>query len=98
MMLIYIYYEQHIYKKTTLLYNERFVYFRLLNDTIIGGNFLYRKKNVNVIILLLVCLLIIIIINVVLHVRIYIVYTSGVGPIFIIFLIIFLIVLLYLKG
>ncbi|MBT2757713.1 hypothetical protein J7E71_17635 [Mesobacillus foraminis] len=57
-----------------------------------------RNRNVNVIILLLTCLLIMLIVNVLIHVRVYIVYSSGIGPIFMIGFIIFLIALLYLKG
>ncbi|MGX6445101.1 hypothetical protein ACWM35_17955 [Neobacillus sp. K501] len=57
-----------------------------------------RNKNVQVVVFLLFVLLIILIVNVILHVKIYIVYSTGVGPIFLIGLIIFLIVLLYFKG
>lgn len=59
---------------------------------------LYRNRNVNIAIFLLFCLLIILIVNVFLHVKIYIVYSSGIGPLFVIGLVIFLIVLFYYKG
>ncbi|WHY65089.1 hypothetical protein [Neobacillus sp. SuZ13] len=57
-----------------------------------------RNKNVQLTIVLLVCLLVILIIHALLHIRIYFVYSTGLGPIFLIGLIIFLIALLYFKG
>ncbi|WP_251552268.1 hypothetical protein [Neobacillus muris] len=59
---------------------------------------MYRNKNINIIILLLCCLLLAFIVHVLTHVRIYVVYSTGIGPILVIGLIIGLIVLLYFKG
>ncbi|MEH7416833.1 hypothetical protein V7266_16225 [Neobacillus drentensis] len=57
-----------------------------------------RNKSVQLTIFLLCCLLMILIIHAILHIRIYFVYTTSLGPIFLIGLIIFLIALLYYKG
>ncbi|WP_175990550.1 hypothetical protein [Bacillus sp. Marseille-Q1617] len=57
-----------------------------------------RNANVNAVIFVLFFLLIIHVIRIILHAKIYIVYSMGVGPLFLIGLIIFLIVLLYFKG
>ncbi|MGR3765519.1 hypothetical protein [Rossellomorea sp. NS-SX7] len=57
-----------------------------------------RKTNVNAAIFLLFFLLFIHVIRIILHAKIYIVYSMGVGPLFLIALIIFLILLLYFKG
>lgn len=50
------------------------------------------------VILLLFILLVVHIIRIILHVRIYVVYSMGIGPVFLIGLIIFLIVFLYFKA
>ena len=63
-----------------------------------GVDGLYRNKNLKIILFLLFCLLITLIVNVLLHVKIYIVYSTGIGPLFLIGLILFLIGLLYFKG
>lgn len=63
-----------------------------------GGHYLNRNKNVQIILFLLCVLLLVLIVNVITHLKIYIVYSSGVGPIFVIGLIIFLIILLYYQG
>ncbi|MBS4214537.1 MULTISPECIES: hypothetical protein [Neobacillus] len=57
-----------------------------------------KNNNVLIVMFLLLILLIVLIINVIIHVKIYVVYSSGVGPIFLIGLIIFLIALFYFKG
>ncbi|PEQ93226.1 hypothetical protein CN481_12920 [Bacillus sp. AFS006103] len=57
-----------------------------------------RNKNVQLTIFLLFCILIILIIHALLNIRIYFVYSTGFGPIFLIGLIIFLIALLFFKG
>ena len=50
------------------------------------------------IIYLCICLFIILVVNVILNLRIYIVYSSGVGPIFLVGLLILAIVVLYFKN
>ncbi|MCM3117840.1 hypothetical protein M3610_21540 [Neobacillus sp. MER 74] len=57
-----------------------------------------RNKNVQLTIVILVCLLAILIVHALLNIRIYFVYSTGLGPIFLIGLILFLIALLYFKG
>ncbi|MCM3727058.1 hypothetical protein M3226_15345 [Neobacillus cucumis] len=57
-----------------------------------------RNKNVQLTIFLLSCLLIILIVHAILHIKIYFVYSTSLGPIFLIGLIIFLIAILYYKG
>ncbi|PLS02451.1 hypothetical protein [Neobacillus cucumis] len=57
-----------------------------------------RNKNVQLTIFLLCILLIILIVHAILHIKIYFVYSTSLGPIFLIGLIIFLIALLYYKG
>ncbi|MBE4909862.1 hypothetical protein IM538_13535 [Cytobacillus suaedae] len=57
-----------------------------------------RNKNVDLVIFLLFCLLIMLIVHVILHVKVFVVYSASLGSIFMIGLIIFLIVLLYLKA
>ncbi|MDM5327090.1 hypothetical protein [Neobacillus sp. CF12] len=58
----------------------------------------YRNRNVQIAILVLICILVILIVHAILHIKIYIVYSTGVGPILLIGLIIFLIALLYFQG
>ncbi|KKI90407.1 hypothetical protein WQ54_20830 [Bacillus sp. SA1-12] len=57
-----------------------------------------RNKNKHLILLLGLLLLIILIVNILLYVKIHIVYTSGIGPFFQIGFIILAIIILYLKG
>ncbi|MEH7073609.1 hypothetical protein [Neobacillus drentensis] len=57
-----------------------------------------RNRNVQLTIVVLVCLLVILIVHAILNIRVYFVYSTGIGPIFLIGLIIFLIALLYFKG
>jgi hypothetical protein len=66
--------------------------------TMMGAVSLYRNKNVNLILFLLFCLLLILVVHIIMNVRIYLVYSTGIGPILVIGLIIGLIVLLYFKG
>jgi len=57
-----------------------------------------RNKNVQLTMLILVCLLIVLMINVILDIKIYFVYHTSIGPLLLMGIIIFLIVLLYFKG
>jgi hypothetical protein len=57
-----------------------------------------RNRNVQIAILVLLGILVILIIHAILHIKIYIVFSTGVGPILLIGLIIFLITLLYFQG
>ncbi|MEG9295307.1 hypothetical protein V6B33_02495 [Mangrovibacillus sp. Mu-81] len=62
---------------------------------------MYRNKRnplVNISIFILIFLLIIHVIRFILHAKVYIVYSMGLGPILLMGLIVFLIVYLYLKG
>ncbi|WP_453993803.1 hypothetical protein [Bacillus nitroreducens] len=56
-----------------------------------------RNKNIQIAILLLILILVVLIVHVILHVNVYIVYSASLGTIFMIGLIIFLIILLFLK-
>ncbi|MFP7296716.1 hypothetical protein [Neobacillus niacini] len=57
-----------------------------------------RNRNVHMAILVLIGILVILIIHAILHIKIYIVYSTGMGSILLIGLIIFLIALLYFQG
>ncbi|MCA1064965.1 hypothetical protein QTG56_09425 [Rossellomorea sp. AcN35-11] len=59
---------------------------------------MYKDRFMSAVILLLFILLVVHIIRIILHVRIYVVYSMGIGPVFLIGLIIFLIVFLYFKA
>ncbi|WP_462410317.1 hypothetical protein [Neobacillus sp. Marseille-QA0830] len=59
---------------------------------------MYRNKNVNIILILLSILVILVIAHVITHIKVYVVYSTGLGPIFVIGLIICLIVLFFFKG
>ncbi|MCA1054004.1 hypothetical protein LCM10_03310 [Rossellomorea aquimaris] len=59
---------------------------------------MYRSNQVNAAIVILFCILIIHIVRIILHVKVYFVYSMGLGPLFLIGLIIFLIIFLFLKG
>jgi hypothetical protein len=63
-----------------------------------GADCLSRNKYMIPILVLCIFLLIILVVNVFLHIRIHIVYSSGVGPFLLIGLIIMAIVILYVKG
>ncbi|TYS86282.1 hypothetical protein [Rossellomorea aquimaris] len=60
---------------------------------------MYRNRDrlVNIVIVLLFCILIFHIIRIILHVKVYFVYSMGLGYLLFIGLIIFLIMFLYLK-
>jgi hypothetical protein len=67
----------------------------------IGAGPMYRNKRnplVNISLFILIFLLIIHVIRFILHAKVYIVYSMGLGPILLMGLIVFLIVYLYLKG
>ncbi|MBM7620091.1 hypothetical protein JOC95_001943 [Bacillus tianshenii] len=56
-----------------------------------------RHKHLHLIVFLAMLLVVMLIVNVILHVRIYVVYSSGVGPFFFTGLIILTMVALYFK-
>ncbi|MBW3112303.1 hypothetical protein KYJ26_10705 [Bacillus sp. MCCB 382] len=56
-----------------------------------------RDRQVNIVILLLFCILIFHIFRIILHVRVYFVYSMGMGYLLFLFLIIFLILFLLFK-
>lgn len=83
---------------TTPFYCLDFIPYWYKYPSIKGLVVLHRNKNMPLIILLCISLLIVLMVNAILNIKIYIVYSTGLGPLLIIGLIMLTIMILYLKG
>lgn len=82
---------------TNIFYGLIFLFFSI-NKDIMGLVTLYRNKNAALIIILCILLFLFLVVIVFRHITIYFVYSSGIGPLLLIGVIILAIVILFLKG
>ncbi|PFH88035.1 hypothetical protein [Bacillus sp. AFS088145] len=57
-----------------------------------------RNKNAALIVILWICMVLFIVVNAIRHIRIYMVYSSGLMPFIVCGMIIFAIIILYVRG